>query len=91
MEENKGFDCLEEQVAPIDVVLRAPEPLVLGTEAVWAAAEAAGDKEEADSRAASLHSSPAIRVFSLLIELPELAKAAEKLSIGCLLLKVERG
>ena len=45
------------------------------------AAVTAGVKEHADSRVASLHSSLAMRFCSLSIELPDLAKAAEKLTI----------
>ena len=42
----------------------------------------AGVNKGADSRATSLHLSLAMRVCNLLIELPELAKAAEKLGIA---------
>ena len=48
----------------IEEVPGAPALLVLGTEAVWSV-EAAGVNKGADSRAASLHSSPEMRVCSL--------------------------
>ena len=80
--DNKGFSCPVEQAALIDEVPGAPGPLILGTGAVWVVEEAAGVKEQEDSRTASLHSSLAMRVCNLSIELPESAKAAEKLDIA---------
>ena len=79
--EDEGFDCPEAEEAWINEV--APAPLVLGAEAVWAVAEVAGVNEGADSRAASLHSSLAMRVDCLSIVHAKVGKAAEMSAIVC--------
>ena len=81
--EDEGFDCPEAEEAWIDKVPGAPAPLVPGAEAVWAVEEAAGVDKGADSRAASLHSSLAMRVDCLSIVRAKVGKAAEMLAIGC--------
>ena len=45
--DDEGFDCLEEQAAQIDKLLKAVGPLVLGVGAVWAAVAVVGVKERA--------------------------------------------
>ena len=81
--EDEGFDCLEAEEARINEVPGAPALLVLGAEAVWAAEEVAGVDKGADSRAASLHSSLAMRVDCLLIVQAKVGKAAETSAIVC--------
>ena len=81
--EDEGFNCPEVEAALIDEVPGAPAPLVLGVEAVWAAEKVAGVNKGADSRAASLHSSSAMRVDCLLIVCAKVSKAAETSAIVC--------
>ena len=59
--DNKGFSCPIEQAAQIDKVPEEPEPLVLDAGAFWAAVAVGVEKGE-DSRTASLHLTPAMRV-----------------------------
>ena len=84
-----GFDCPDTQEAQIEEVPGAPAPLVLGVEAFWAVEEAAGVDKGADSRAASLHLSSAMRVDYLLIVLARVGKAAESLDIVCVVEGIE--
>ena len=81
--EDEGFNCPEAEMALIDEVPEAPAPLILGAEAVWAAEEVAGVDKGVDSRAASLHSSSAMRVDCLSIVCAKVGKAAETSAIVC--------
>ena len=58
-------------------------------EAIWTAEEAAGADKGADSRAASLHLSLAMRVDCLSIVRARVGKAAERLAIVCVVVGVE--
>ena len=88
LEDNEGFNCPETQEAQINKGPRAPAPLVLGMEAVWAAAEVAGVNKGVDSRAASLRSRPAMRVCNLSIVLSASENLAKELDIVCVVAEV---
>ena len=79
--EDEGFDCPEAEEALINEVPGAPAPLILGAEAGQAAEEVAGVDKGADSRAASLHSSSAMRVDCLSIVHAKVGKAVEMSAI----------
>ena len=81
-----GFDCPETKRLEVS---RALAPLVLGMEAVQAAEEATGVNKRVDSRAASLHSSLAMRVDCLSIVLTRVGKAAKSSDIVCVVTGTE--
>ena len=89
LEDDMGFECPDTQGAQLKEVPRAPAPLVLGTEAVWAVEEVAGVNEGADSRADSWCLSPAMRVDCLSIVCARVSKAAEMSVIVYVVVEVE--